>query len=108
MGYSWSVRCFLGYELWDRELNTYYRLLENELSVEQRGLLRFSHLSWIDTRDKTISMNSRLPDQEYDQIETRYVLMRAGDVSRTISPIIKQRVSSYGSGISIYFTINTF
>jgi uncharacterized protein YecT (DUF1311 family) len=91
MGYSRGIQCFVGSELWDRELNTYYRLLQDELTDEQSELLRSAQQSWIETRDRTIQFNSSLLDQTYDQIGTMYVLMRAGDASRTMGPIIKQR-----------------
>lgn len=91
MGYSRGIRCFVEGQLWDRELNTYYRLLQDELTDEQSDLLRSAQQSWIETRERTTLFNISLLDQKYDQIGTMYVLMRANDVSRTIGPIIKQR-----------------
>ena len=91
MGYSRGIRCFVEGQLWDRELNTYYRLLQDELTDEQSDLLRSAQQSWIETRNRTILFNISLMDQKYDQIGTMDVLMRANDVSRTMGPIIKQR-----------------
>lgn len=38
-GGSLSLRCFVSYELWDRELNKYYQLLRNKFSAKQKKLL---------------------------------------------------------------------
>ncbi len=91
-GGSLSVRCFINYEIWDRELNNYYRLLYRHLNDAGKKSLKGSQISWLKTRDKTIEFNSLLLDERYkDKVGTMYIAMRAGDADQAVSPIIKHR-----------------
>ncbi|MCL1143238.1 lysozyme inhibitor LprI family protein [Shewanella gaetbuli] len=91
-GGSLAVRCFINYEIWDRELNFYYQLLYRNLSDDGKSTLKNSQISWLKTRDNSIAFNRLLLNGRYeDKIGTMYIAMRAGDASEAISPIIKQR-----------------
>ena len=88
---SGAVPCFIGYEMWDRELNIYYNKLMKILGVKEQNLLKESQLAWIKERDKSIIFNSQLLDNKYTEPGTMYVAMRAGDVDRMMTPVVKQR-----------------
>ncbi|QOU33234.1 DUF1311 domain-containing protein (plasmid) [Vibrio coralliilyticus] len=91
-GGSLAVRCFVSYEMWDRELNNYYQLLYKSLSDDGQKRLKNSQLSWLKTRDKAIEFNGFLLDEKYkDKVGTMYIAMRAGDADQAISPIVKHR-----------------
>lgn len=81
----------LRYDLWDRELNIYYERLLKKLDDKQRKLLKDSQRQWIDVRDNAIKLNETLLSRRYDTFGTMYQLMRAGDASRIITPIVKER-----------------
>lgn len=87
-----AIPCFIGYELWDRELNKYYNLLVTELPKDSVKLLRESQRLWLRDRDKTIELNSALLDLRYKEVQgTIYSAMRANDADRAIVPVVRQR-----------------
>ena len=89
---SKTVRCFLSYELWDRELNKYYKKLREELPEEGKKFLLHSQRAWIKNRDLAVNFNSFLLDHHYEGVEgTMFIALRAGDADSDISPLIKQR-----------------
>lgn len=90
-GGSGAVPCFIGYEMWDRELNIYYNKLMKILGTKEQNLLKESQLAWIKERDKSIIFNSQLLDNKYTEPGTMYLSMRAGDVDRIMTPVVKQR-----------------
>jgi uncharacterized protein YecT (DUF1311 family) len=91
-GGTGGIPCFVGYELWDRELNIYYAKLMKILGEKEKGLLKESQLTWIKERDTSIDFNSRLLDKKYkNETGTMYALMRARDADEMITPIVKQR-----------------
>ncbi|MCX5884134.1 MAG: DUF1311 domain-containing protein [Deltaproteobacteria bacterium] len=90
-GGSGGVPCFIGYEMWDRELNIYYNKLMKILGAKEKNLLKESQLAWIKERDKSIGFNSRLLDNKYTEPGTMYLLMRAGDADEMMTPVVKQR-----------------
>jgi uncharacterized protein YecT (DUF1311 family) len=90
-GGSGAASCFIGYEMWDRELNIYYTKLMKILGENEKNLLKESQLAWIKERDKSIDFNSRLLDNKYTESGTMYIAMRAGDVNRIMTPVVKQR-----------------
>lgn len=79
------------YDLWDRELNIYYGRLLKALTPKQQTLLKDNQKQWLTFRDNAIALNSSLLDRRYDTEGTMYQLMRSGDASRIITPIVKQR-----------------
>lgn len=81
----------LGYDLWDRELNIYYGRLLEVLRDPQKKLLKDSQRQWIEVRDNAIKLNRALLDRRYDTDGTMYLLMRSGDASRILTPMVKQR-----------------
>lgn len=90
-GGTGGIPCFVGYELWDRELNIYYNKLMSILGEKGRNLLKESQRAWIKEKEKTIEFNSVLLDKKYTGMGTMYELMRASDVEETITPIVKNR-----------------
>lgn len=90
-GGTGGISCFVGYDLWDRELNIYYKQLMNILGEKEKKLLKESQLLWIKEKEKTIDFNSALLDKKYTETGTMYLLMRAGDADKTITPIVKNR-----------------
>lgn len=90
-GGSGGAHCFIGYEMWDRELNIYYTKLMKILSAKEKNLLKESQLAWVKERDKSIEFNSRLLDSKYKEPGTMYILMRAGNAEEMMTPIVKQR-----------------
>ena len=101
-GGSLSVRCFIRYEVWDRELNNYYRRLYRSLSVDGKERLKNSQLSWLKTRDTAIEFNSFLLDQRYkNKSGIMYIAMRAGDADQAISPMIKHRALLLKSWLAV-------
>lgn len=93
-GGSAAQPCFIGYEMWDRELNTYYQKLLRLLDDESKTQLRDSQRKWIAMRDASIEFNSGLLDRKYTEPGTMYHAMRAADADAAITPLIKNRALS--------------
>ncbi|MCG3690334.1 lysozyme inhibitor LprI family protein [Aliarcobacter butzleri] len=91
-GGTGSIPCFVSYELWDKELNIYYRKLMSKLTANEKELLKESQKKWLESRDKTIEFNSLMLDRNYDQEGTMFLLARASVADSDISEIIKNRV----------------
>ncbi|PZQ08190.1 MAG: DUF1311 domain-containing protein [Aliarcobacter butzleri] len=91
-GGTGSIPCFVSYELWDKELNIYYRKLMSKLTAKEKELLKESQKKWLEFRDKTIEFNSLMLDRNYDQEGTMFLLARASVADSDISEIIKNRV----------------
>lgn len=93
-GGAGGIPCYIADKLWDRELNIYYKKLMAALPEKEKSLLQESQIAWLKERDKTITFNTLLLNNKYKPMGTgsMYELMRAGDVSATIVPIIKSRV----------------
>ncbi len=90
-GGTGGIPCFVGYDLWDRELNIYYKRLMKVLGEKEKKLLKESQIAWIKEREKTINFNSAILDKKYPTTGTMYMLMRADDADEMITPIVKQR-----------------
>ena len=90
-GGSLSLRCFIEDELWDRELNHYYRLLYRGLDADGKAELKTSQLAWLASRDQSIAFNRHLIRQQYPQAGSMYVAIRAQVASELLASIIKQR-----------------
>ena len=57
----------------------------------EKKLLEESQHQWIEVRDGAIRINRTLLDRRYDTDGTMYLLMRSGDASRILTPIVKER-----------------
>lgn len=90
-GGTGSIPCFVSYELWDKELNSYYKKLISKLDAKEKESLKKSQRKWIESRDLSIDFNSNVLDKVYTEEGTMYMLMRAGDADSLIFPIIKER-----------------
>jgi uncharacterized protein YecT (DUF1311 family) len=90
-GGTGGIPCFIGYEMWDRELNIYYKKLYSQLDNNGKQLLKKSQKAWLKERDLSIRFNSLLLDKKYTEQGTMFLLMRSGDADSMITPIIKQR-----------------
>lgn len=91
-GGTGSISCFVSYELWDKELNIYYKKLMSKLTAKEKELLKESQKKWLEFRDKTIEFNSLMLDRNYDQEGTMFLLARVSVADSDISEIIKNRV----------------
>jgi uncharacterized protein YecT (DUF1311 family) len=91
-GGTGGIRCEeITYDLWDRELNIYYARLLKVLKPKEQALLKENQKQWLTYRDNAIAIDSALLDRRYDTQGTMYQLMRSGDASRIITPMVKQR-----------------
>jgi uncharacterized protein YecT (DUF1311 family) len=87
-----GIPCLIGYEMWDRELNFYYKELYGKLDNSGKKALKQSQIAWLKERDLSIRFNSILLDRVYQEKQgTMYSLMRAGDADKMMVPIVKQR-----------------
>jgi uncharacterized protein YecT (DUF1311 family) len=86
-----GIPCYVGYDLWDRELNKYYKKLHFKLNPKEKQILEESQRTWIKDRDLSIKLNSMMLDKEFVNEGTLYSLIRAGAADGAITPIIKQR-----------------
>jgi uncharacterized protein YecT (DUF1311 family) len=103
-GGTGGIPCLIGYEMWDRELNIYYKELHGKLDNVGKNALRQSQIAWLKERDLSIKFNSILLDGKYQEKQgTMYSLMRAGDADKMMVPIIKQR-ALYLKNASIILT----
>ncbi len=90
-GGTGGISCHIGYEIWDRELNYYYKKIAPLLNKKELTALKESQRAWIKERDLSIEFNSMLLDHKYPPQGTMYALMRSGSADKLITPIIKQR-----------------
>jgi uncharacterized protein YecT (DUF1311 family) len=91
-GGTGGIPCLIGYEMWDRELNIYYKELHDKLDNAGKNSLKQFQIAWLKERDLSIKFNSILLDRKYQgKLGTMYSLMRAGDAHKMMVPIIKQR-----------------
>jgi len=90
-GGTLGIPCFVGSQLWDRELNDYYKKLSSVLNIKGNRVLKESQRTWINERDKSIDLNSMILDRKFPHEGTMFVLIRAGKAEEIITPIIKQR-----------------
>lgn len=90
-GGSAGIPCFIGYELWDRELNTYYQKLKDVLDEATFIKLRDSERAWITERDLTIETAKMLAQKYLDAGGTAYQLIYAGTIEDISVPIMKHR-----------------
>ncbi len=91
-GGTGGIACYdVPYQMWDRELNIYYGRLMKELKPKQQALLKENQKQWLAFRDNAMAINSALLNRHYDTPGTMYLLMRAGDTSRMIVPVVRQR-----------------
>jgi len=86
-----GVPCFIGYKMWDRELNIYYKKLYSRLDINAKKVLKKSQKVWLKELDMSIKFHSLLLDRQYTEQGTMHLLMRADDTDSMITPIVKQR-----------------
>jgi uncharacterized protein YecT (DUF1311 family) len=102
-----SILCFIGYEMWDRELNIYYKELHRKLGHAGKNALRQSQIAWLKERDLSIRFNSILLERKYQEKQgTMYSLMRAGDADKMMIPIVKQRALYLKNASNILTPVN--
>ncbi|RLA06044.1 MAG: hypothetical protein DRQ51_10495 [Gammaproteobacteria bacterium] len=86
-----SVRCFISYEMWDRELNIYYKKLRAKLDKNGKKLLKTSQKSWLKYRDESFKFNSSLLDARYNDGGADDRLRRAEESDSMASFIVKSQ-----------------
>ncbi|WP_163832065.1 lysozyme inhibitor LprI family protein [Spartinivicinus ruber] len=90
-GGTGGLRCYIGSNVWDRELNIYYQKLNSKLSQQEKTLLKKSQLTWLKNRDDTIEFVTEFLVNRYPRQGTMFRLMQAGDLDAVMTPFIKQR-----------------
>ena len=91
-GGSGSIPCLINYELWDRELNIYYKELSGKLDDAGKKVLKQSQIAWLKERDLSFRLNALLLNKVYKNKKgAEYSLMRAGDADKLMVPLVKQR-----------------
>ncbi|MEZ9133324.1 lysozyme inhibitor LprI family protein [Vibrio breoganii] len=92
LGGSLTVRCFVNYEIWDRELNYYYQQLYKTLDDDGKELLKDSQRSWLKVRDKSTNFNNYLLDRRYSGKQgSMYTAFKASDTNNFLSTMVKHR-----------------
>lgn len=92
-GGTGGIPCLIAYDLWDRELNIYYKKLYDRLDKNGKELLRNSQRAWLASRDQTQTLTSHLVERRYaGETGSLYLLMRASDLNDSSAAIVKQRV----------------
>ncbi len=91
-GGSGGIPCLINYELWDRELNIYYKELFGKLDDTGKNVLKQSQIAWLKERDLSFRFNSILLNKRYkDKKGTMYSFMRAADADKLMVPLVRQR-----------------
>lgn len=91
-GGSAGINCLIDLEIWDRELNIYYKKLVKILTKSEREQLKQSQKIWLQSRDASLGLAHTLVGRIYDGKEgTMWSLISAGDVTELHAPMIKER-----------------
>lgn len=90
-GGTGSIPCYVGYKLWDRELNIYYKKLSSKLNNQDKKTLKNSQRQWLKSRDLDMVFNSKVMDKIYTEEGTMYQLIRSGHAHDLALEIIKER-----------------
>jgi uncharacterized protein YecT (DUF1311 family) len=78
------------YNKWDKELNTYYKLLQENLKPEEKELLKKSQIAWLKFRDTELQFLAKV----YENMQgTMYLTIYALDRVE----IVKKRVNELKS-----------
>ncbi len=92
-GGAGSLPCLVKYDLWDRELNIYYKKLYQKLDKQGKKLLKSSQRKWLIGRDSSREITSYIIDKINDgEGGTAQILIGGMFANDTLSPIIKSRV----------------
>ncbi len=97
---SQGVGCLIGYKLWDRELNFYYKQLMQILNEKDQVSLRIAQRVWVKERDKkfselTTKVKIKIQEEYSEEIEIggkMYSLLLEGGKSSEFVPIVKEKV----------------
>lgn len=87
-----GIKCMIGDDLWDRELNIYYKKIMAKLNTEDKKNLKQSQQSWLKMRDLTFKLNLNIIVKNYPNDGTMYRLMGSHDLMHLKSYTIKERV----------------
>ena len=88
-----AYECFVNLDIWDRELNIYYKQLMAKLKPAEKELLKKSQKKWLESRDLDIALNDKMIGKMYEGSEgSMYVGMKVGDRESLQTPKIKERV----------------
>ncbi len=90
-GSSAGSRCLIGYQLWDRELNIYYKKLYNSLKNKQKSKLKLSQKAWLKSRDISRGFITDWINKEYTEPGTMFNVIRSQDGDYAITSIVRQR-----------------
>lgn len=100
-GSAAGAQCFVGYEIWDRELNVYYKKLAKLLDKKGKKALKTSQKAWLKSRDSSRSFISLQLDKIYTEQGTMYIALRAEDGDSAITPMVKQRALTFKNWVKL-------
>lgn len=86
-----GIPCLISQDMWDRELNIYYKQLYAKLNSKDQQTLKQSQMAWLKFRDNNNEFISLLVGKKYTEQGSMYLLRRAGEENSMITPIVKQR-----------------
>jgi len=90
-GGAGSIPCFVAEELWDRELNIYYKKAFNKLKPFSQEKLKNSQKKWLENRDLTKEFSSILINYKHSEGGSMYALFKAEERDKLNYPMIKER-----------------
>lgn len=92
-GGTGGIPCYIGYDMWDRELNIYYGELMKVLPRKLKDSLQNSQREWLTSRNKSENFIRDLINEKYEPYldGTMYQLMSAGDYSDIATMAVKER-----------------
>jgi uncharacterized protein YecT (DUF1311 family) len=90
-GGTGSIPCFIAEELWDRELNIYYKKAFNKFKPYSQEKLKNSQKKWLENRDLTKELSSMLINDKHSEEGSMYALFKAEERDRLNYPMIKER-----------------
>lgn len=92
-GGTGGIPCYIGYGMWDRELNIYYDKLMKVLPAKLKTGLKKSQIEWLKSRDMSQDFIRDLINEKYKPYldGTMYQLMSSGDYSNIATTAVKAR-----------------
>jgi len=90
-GSAAGSRCLIGYNLWDRELNIYYKKLRSSLKKKEKNTLKSSQKAWLKSRDLSRKFVGNWVSKEHKGSGTMFISIRASDADYALTSIVRQR-----------------
>ncbi len=90
-GSTSGLQCFVGFSLWQREVDFYFSALNSQLTGEAQDQLKINQGVWQQYLQNTREMNFQLLIQKYPNPGTVFVYLRAKDAHEALTPIVRAR-----------------